>query len=174
MGWDRRFNFDGFLTFSRFHGNYVQLFRSGAIEAVDTTALNVRYTEGIDPQGLRVDLRVLEDRVIEAVVQYMGVLRQINIQTPVFIMVTVVGVKGRRLTTAHAYVLTDNVIDRDVLILPDIMVEELSLTAESYLRPIFDAIAKSAVWRVASITTRVAIAFLFGDDRLAHCDARTH
>ena len=37
--WDTRFNFDGLLIFNSKLNNYVQLFRSGAIEAVDTTLL---------------------------------------------------------------------------------------------------------------------------------------
>src|ERR1039458_6004097 len=93
-GWDTRFNFDGLLTFSSRLNNYVQLFRSGAMEAVDTTLL-----EPYEPYPNFVSTSEFEKRVTSAVLRYIEFLKKLGLVPPVFVMVTLLGVKGFKATT---------------------------------------------------------------------------
>jgi hypothetical protein len=137
-GWDTRFNFDGLLTFSSRLNNYVQLFRSGAMEAVDTTLL-----EPYEPYPNFVSTSEFEKRVTSAVLRYIEFLKKLGLVPPVFVMVTLLGVKGFKATTGPR-TFSAHSIDRDTLILPDVMIESYESSVGPILKPIFDTVAQSA------------------------------
>jgi hypothetical protein len=136
--WDTRFNFDGLLIFSPNLNNYVQLFRSGAIEAVDTTILEPYkgYPDFV-PVG------AFERQITAAVVSYLAFQRKLGLVPPIFVMLTLIGVKGFKATTGPQS-LGYHSIDRDILILPDVAVENFEANIARVLKPIFDTVAQSA------------------------------
>ena len=149
-GWSSRFNFDGFLTYGS-NRNYTQLFRSGAIEAVEANALNMkewrRFTGREGPDFIA--FGELQNNLIEAVSSYTQLQKRVGLEPPIFILVSLLGVRNYRVTTGST-TFSPDVIDRDALVLPDVLLNDFAeapaatLQSESLLKPIFDAIAQAA------------------------------
>ena len=83
-----RLNFDGCMTFLQSGAGcaYAQLFRSGAIEAVDGITLSVGEP-GIPSVAY-------EREVIQVTKAYIRLFRQLEIEPPVIVMLSMIGVKG--------------------------------------------------------------------------------
>lgn len=143
-GWNYRYNFDGFLHYSNSTQGeatyaYLQVFRSGAIESV--------YVFSEHPQKI-IPSQWYEEKLILALQQYLIAEMDFGLSPPFFIMLSLIGVKGYELSTKriNRFPLTSYGIDRDVLLLPDVFVEEYAVKAADILRPLFDAIWQSAGW----------------------------
>ena len=148
-GWGYRFNFDGFLT-SGSSGNYVQLFRSAAVEAIDVHRLDMKsWREWSGHKGPDfISLPPFEQELIEAVARYTQLQKEIGVSPPVFIMISLLGVKGFTVTKSSTSF--GDLIDRDTLILPDVVLNDFPDSssahnqATSLLKPAFDALAQAA------------------------------
>jgi hypothetical protein len=130
-----RYNLDGFLTYSagnsaRTH-SYVQMFRNGIIEAVEGTLLE---EDQIIPASS------YEEELIKSVPGYLSVLKALNVALPVFISLTLVGVEGYSMGVDRFRRFESTPIDREVLILPEVMIETYECKIDEVLRPIFDSI----------------------------------
>ncbi len=135
---EKRYNFDGIVFHSYQYDaspcSYVQLCRNGAIEAVDGLILRPRDHE------LRI-LRLYEKALIESLDDYITVLKSLEVELPIFIFLTLLGVKGYFM---DAYSDPDideiHTIDRDDLQLPEVIMQSYDDRAEDVLRPCFDSI----------------------------------
>jgi hypothetical protein len=140
---DWRYNFDGLLkygeatplqTSGRYHC-YLQLFRNGAVEAVEA-ALLIHAKKTFSTE--------FERELIDALDRYLTLLQSFGLGPPIFVMLALVGVRGYIMTetgTKFGRLRAENTpIDRDVLILPDIFVEDYNAKAEQILRPAFDSV----------------------------------
>lgn len=138
-----RFNFDGLLC--DLQETYVQVFRNGSIEAVDTTILgasrDLRITTG----------DIYEGRLLESTKRFLAVQKQLGIEPPLFIMISFLGVKGFKIgftsPNSGVYGVQEHVIDRTDLVLPEIMVEDFDRELTEVMKPAFDIIANAAGWR---------------------------
>jgi hypothetical protein len=140
-GWDRRYNFDGFLchnTRDNVCHSYVQVFRSGAVEAVDARILVNRDGGRLFPAP------AVARQLMQAVQSYLDALNAVEADPPVFVMVSLLHVNGYYITGAHEE--TQEAFDRDALLLPDVLVEELPVDPAWLLRPVFDAIWQASGW----------------------------
>lgn len=131
-----RINFDGVLTFSFYSApadcySYVQGFRSGAIEAVDTYLLTERDGKKIIPST------TFESDLIKSVGNYLRFQEAMALDPPILIMISLLDVKDYILAVRYS---TVKPIDRSVLLLPDILVEEYGINTATILRPAFDAL----------------------------------
>lgn len=132
-----RYNFDGVLGYCQ--QSYLQVFRNGIIEAVDlfllSEARNQRYIPGAD----------YERYLIQAVRHYLGLQQELGVDPPLALMLTLLGVKGYkmgvewRLPEGGA-----QPIDRDQLIVPEVLIKEYSPDTAQLLRPCFDQISNAA------------------------------
>ncbi len=145
-GGDTRYNLDGFLTYMNrldtLCDTYVQVFRNGAIEAVNAYALRELN------QNSSVPIFALEKEVIHKVTPYFNALRTWEIPPPVFLMLTLLGVKNRVILPPGERFFPDemHLIDREDLMLPEILVDDFDAHPSKILRPIFDALWQSAGW----------------------------
>lgn len=145
-GWNHRHNFDGFVTFTMKRMgdtgsySYAQFFRNGAVEAVSADLLSVSQWEGKKFfSGV-----AYEEHVLQALRSYLKLLRQLGVSTPLLITMTMLGVRGVYLG-GGAYSSRDQVpIDRDTLLLPDVVIEDYDADASQVMRPIFDAVWNAA------------------------------
>jgi hypothetical protein len=143
-GWDYRFNFDGFLTFSGSTkendraATYIQLFRSGMFEAVAPL-----YADA-ERKWLRI--AALESTIIAAVEKFLTIQHGFGIEPPTIVLLTLVGIEGYRFHTEDPFLgdLGNRPIDRDILLLPDVLVPELPAEVATLLRPTFDALWQAA------------------------------
>ncbi len=137
--WDVRYNFDGFLTYHKgpegISKSYVQLYRNGIIEAVQ--ALNTRSKDGKTLFSIS-----YEKDLIRSLPGYLSTLKSLNIDLPILLFLTLVGVKGCSIHVDSQRFWRDEVhtIDRDILLLPEILIERYDLSARDILKPCFDSI----------------------------------
>lgn len=141
-GWDHRYNFDGFVTYSggrkeKSH-SYVQLFKNGIIEAVEGFLLDPQHKE----KNLLIPSIAYEKELVQSLPEYLSILKTLNVELPAFIFLTLVGVRGYSMAINPNKYWIDELhpIDRDILLLPEIMVENYDVVPEDSLRPCFDSI----------------------------------
>ena len=132
-GWNNRYNLDGFLTYSEDQAgktySYVQLFRNGIIEAVE--GLLLEPMEG----KLIIHSIAYEEKLIKSLSDYLSLLKTLNVELPLFVFLTLLGVEGYSMSVRQS-----RTIDRDILQLPEVIVENYDDSADKILRPCFDAI----------------------------------
>lgn len=140
--WDHRINLDGYVT----HGgrgyqansgaerSYCQVFRSGRIEAVFSQLVR-------EPQARPVIASVwFEQAVLEATSRYIKPLTDLGISYPLVVMLSFLEAKGAYMAVDPRYIGIDvHPIDRDVLVLPEVVLEAPQADLPRTLRPIFDA-----------------------------------
>jgi len=135
---DHRYNIDGLLTFSRFPNkdrsfSYVQLYRNGIIEAVNSELL---YS-GKGSSFLRAN--DIERELIKVLPNYLNVYRKLNVGPPILLFLTLIDVKGYIIPTNQAR-RDIYPIDRDIVQIPELIIEEFEYDASSLLKPVFDAL----------------------------------
>jgi hypothetical protein len=135
-----RYNFDGFVTYRMF--TYTQLFRSGALEVVDSQMWPMTITT-----LNQFTFSAYEKALIEGLDGWLKYQQGLGLQTPTFVLLSLIGVKGWGLASDRPiHGRTPHQIDRDTLLLPDVLVEDYAQTAATVLRPVFDAVWQSAGW----------------------------
>ena len=139
-GWSWRYNLDGFLAYSggreeKSH-SYVQLFRNGIIEAVEGLLLQPYKGQ------LTIPSVAYEQELIKSFTDYFALLKTLNVEPPIFLFLSLLGVKGYSMAVSNRYFgFHDSyTIDRDILLLPEVMIERHDIKAEKVLKPCFDSI----------------------------------
>lgn len=141
-GYDYRYNLDGLITYCcEYSGknclSYVQLFKNGIIEAVDAYLLAPRNKE-------KLIFRTYEREIFQSLYNYINVIKILEVEPPAFIFLTIVDVRGYRMfideMSDFLYRGMTHTIDRDILILPEVVMERYEVKAEEVLKPCFDSI----------------------------------
>ena len=137
-GLSSRHNFDGIVTYTSMGGKisppaYLQLFRSGIIESVDTRMMGLHNRELTIAGGW-------EDNLIDAVKQYFDIQSTLGVATPVVIMLSLLNVKGAVMYVAMPGPFEVDKVDRDHLLAPEVMAEAFTVDPTQLLKPAFDAI----------------------------------
>lgn len=136
-GWNNRYNFDGFLTYAQYQGgvdSYTQVFHHGSIEAVQASYIEA----GKQEHGIRAT--AIENAITKHLEQYMKAQQIMGVEPPLFIMLSLLGVAGYRLSGSDYVPGNSDPIDRNDLVVPEVMVEEFGLDPHRVMKPIFDAI----------------------------------
>lgn len=133
-GWNYRYNFDGIIDYSGKDKSrsYVQLYRNGIIEAVDGGMLS--YSHNLIPSA------AFENEIINSLSRYITILKTLNVEPVYIIFVTLLGVNGYELGLTDRFWADSNPIDRDIILIPEVIVENFNIKADIILRPIFDSI----------------------------------
>jgi hypothetical protein len=124
-------------------GAYTQVFRNGVIESVSTSLLKP------DSEGSYIPSLVFERDIIAAFETCISFYKKHSISMPAVLIISLVGVRGYKLAVSqrldmwHDHV---NKIDRDLLLLPEVIVDGYEVNSASILKPIFDAVWNSAGW----------------------------
>ncbi|MFH1010385.1 MAG: ATP-binding protein [bacterium] len=147
--WNPRHNFDGFLTYTDFgpfgHTSYVQVFRNGIIEVVDVYLLRDVEGKHFIPSAR------FEKELMDATGRCLSVQTRLGVEPPILLMLSLLGVSGYSIGVsadpsiyygAH-YV---NMIDRETLLVPEVMLESMDCDIAQGMRPIFDAVWNAAGW----------------------------
>jgi len=148
-GWNGRINADGLLTHAGTNiagtkeDRYCQVFRSGRLEAVIA-----QFVKEHDGRRL-VPSTEYERTTIEAVKQYLGALKTLDVTVPIVVVGAIIGVKGAHIPTEFRWFGTPTyLIDRDLILLPDVLIEDYQQDIPRTLRPMFDAL-----WNASGIPT---------------------
>ena len=131
-----RFNVEGYLILDftdddheRFA--YTQIFRSGAIET-----LKVLGNDYIDNN--------FEWLIIKHVEEYLRIQQEMNVQTPVLVMLTLSGVNGLPLIPPPNTPRPPNRFDRDLIFLPECVIDDFDASVATRLKDTFDALYQAA------------------------------
>ncbi|MHA1938193.1 MAG: AlbA family DNA-binding domain-containing protein [Candidatus Thorarchaeota archaeon] len=141
-GWLYRYNIDGLLTYqidgeSNLVATYLQIYRNGIIEATDTIILSSH------PNGI--PSVVFEHALTRALRNYLEIHKILGVDPPLVVLLSLMGVKGYHIET-RAFASTDNYIDRDMLLIPEILLETFDAEAFDIMKPLFDAVWNAAGW----------------------------
>lgn len=144
MSWSHRYNLDGLLAYavnqSDASHSYTQLYRNGVIEAVEGLMLKPdrqKYVPSI----------AYEQELLKSLSKYLQALKFLNVELPVVALLTLVGVKGYLMATDVFFQGESSPIDRDILLLPETIVESYEEKPDKILKPQFDA-----VWNACGFT----------------------
>lgn len=140
----RRINVDGLLLYNEV--GYAQLFRSGAIESVDASLiLPKQLNPELPPYIPSVDF---EETLLRGTRNYLSLLQAIEIASPLYVSLSLLEVRGYRLATPNTYWRYSGMaIDRSDLILPEVVVEDISTSPETILRPLIDMVWNAGGYR---------------------------
>jgi hypothetical protein len=131
---------------------YTQVFWDGMIETISTEMMNET-----DKTFSHIHL---EGELIEKLNEYMQGLKDLGVELPIDVFVTLTDVKGFRIATINRHDRVD-AIDRDVLFIPKISINSYEDDASIILKPIFDRIwnacgyeksknyDKNGIWRTS-------------------------
>lgn len=145
-GWDTTWNLDGFVAYSAPRQSegpaywYTQVHRAGMIEIVEP----ITCREG------RTSPRAIEESVVECVGLALYSAKAFEIALPLVIMPALVGVRDQRLALSPAHYNVRSYegrpFGRDVVQLPDVLLEETDADLWKLLRPTFDVLWQAAGW----------------------------
>jgi len=141
------YNFDGYLTYSSFQKSssahsYLQIFRNGIIEAAE--AFMIR-----DQEGKRlIPSQLFEKELVDALPRFLQIQKTLGVQPPILVTLSFQGVSGyvMAVDTSRFMFAEAHPVDRDALILPEIMLESLECDASQVLRPVFDLVWNATGW----------------------------
>jgi hypothetical protein len=136
-----RHNFDGYLTYSH-DGEaayaYLQVFRNGIIESVRAT-----YEHSAATRRRFIPSAKYEEEILDALSRFLELQRQLGVEPPLLIMLSLMKVAGYSLTNEIS-LMGDKVIDRDALILPEVMIDDFGADLNGMMRGLFDVVWNAA------------------------------
>ncbi|MBN8589572.1 MAG: ATP-binding protein [Rhodothermia bacterium] len=135
-----RYNFDGFLVYAPRNADlqtasYTQFFRNGAIEYAVADLLCRTLNE-----KPFLDTHVFETSVIRAVSKGIELYEGLNAAPPFVVMLSLLGVRGHYIALNRSKILPGHTIDRDVLMVQEVLIEGFEEKIIQILKPCFDAI----------------------------------
>ena len=139
---DSKYNFDGFVTY-RIHDNnlssgYLQIFRNGCLETIDTRLLRAKGDAKIIPS------KSFEEGIADALARYMILEKKMKIDFPYVVILSLINVKGYKMgvktSFSSPFIDEDITIDRDILLLPDIQINVDSVDPFRIMKPVFDSV----------------------------------
>ena len=141
-GWNNRYNLEGYLTYSGGRDeeshSYVQLFRNGIIEAVEGLLLEPNHKG----ERLLIPSIAYEKELISSLTDYLSLLKTLSVEPPIFVFLTLLGVRGYSMAvnTSRIRISEVHTIDRDILLLPEVIIENYDVSAQKVLKPCFDSV----------------------------------
>lgn len=148
-----RFNFDGYLTYD-IHwvgagvSNYLQVFRNGIIETVDSQYINHENPN----QNFYISLDELESGIKNTVRRIAEFYSSLEINSPAFVIISILNAKGKKcVSRRHRLAFpSQNAIDRDHLPFPEVLVEMNEQGIDKKLEDIF-----LPIWHSFGFTKRI-------------------
>jgi hypothetical protein len=141
-------NLDGFVVYGGRSGDspgykaYTQVFRNGIIEAVNSYILEANKEHVAGP--ISIPSQYYEDEIIAALDSTLKLLGSLDVEPPVTVMLSLVGVKGLKMARTSPLMTRGPGIDRDILFLPDVVIDGYGRMAKEILRPIFEVVWQAA------------------------------
>lgn len=128
-----RYNFDGLLTYDDVDeeqrvGAYTQFYRNGCVEGVRVLPQ--------EPSRLPID--EIEQHFLAATQAHVENLFDLDVPPPAAVMLSLLGVRGYEIPQARLS--PQAPIDRDDLLVPEVIIEHFDEWRDDWLRPAFDAI----------------------------------
>jgi hypothetical protein len=146
FGGDRRYNLEGLVrwAFSRdpaCASAYLQIFRNGILETVDTSLLSPWRPKQDVPSVL------FEEQIIKTVRNYVLSLQRMQIELPYALMLSLLGVAGYEMAFTQGLSFSaPQTFDRDVVLIPEVLIESFDCDISQLLKQPFDMVWNAAGW----------------------------
>jgi hypothetical protein len=150
-----RYNADGFLLTSKSETaergrSYLQVFKDGALEYGDSYVLKMNNRDSMP-------VATLEERLVSTFEQSVALLKDLDVSPPLYVSLTLIGVKGARFATPSRMDRdgeSSDPIDREVVVCPDVEVQQFTEERpyQTTLLPIVNSI-----WQAAGIAQSLSI-----------------
>lgn len=139
-----RFNLDGFVVHTQRddHGRdcYLQLFRDGGIETVSQGVIvPVQDMGGF--HGVNV-----ESELIVGVGRLIAFWNRVEVRPPMTFGLTLTGVRGMKILQFPGCRMEEGTFDADVVVIPEIIVDDLQVAPDLMLRSLFDYLWQGSGW----------------------------
>lgn len=143
-----RWNIDGLVTYTlddeRIGLGYTQLFRDGRLEAINAVVIDW-LTQGSDRRT--VNGVGLERVLINGIANHLRALQIAGAQPPFALLVAIVGALGLEIVPpSQLPPPAPRLVDRDLLLLPDVLCETFDWDRARGMRPICDALWQASGW----------------------------
>jgi hypothetical protein len=146
-GWQPRFSLEGFSVFhtsgmpNQPHYAYVHTFRNGSLEYA-----NSELETGLGPKTLRAGR--FECMILAATAKFMGVQDALGMRGPFYVFPSLLNAKGWSLAmpARGRYATDQRTIEKEHLILPEVMLENGTEDLEAAFRPCFDVLWNACGW----------------------------
>jgi hypothetical protein len=141
MGWDRRINLDGVVTFKQDQTgqtwSYVQVYRNGIIEAVEGATLASKHGEARMIPSLS-----YEQMILTYLPKYFRALQILGCNVPIVVALTLTNVKGLEMGVSQERrgFHRSYPIDTETLALPESEVQDFNTPPGQILKPLFDLV----------------------------------
>jgi Schlafen, AlbA_2 len=150
-----KFTFEGYANQMWWGGEggmlngYSHLFRNGAIEKVNAGFLDQSPAPEPDTAGDVAQLYWFEIQIMDCAERMLKIMELLEIPGPYYLLVAFLNVQGLRVTSAEReHFLRDvRTIDRQNLILPEVLLESADISIEAEMRSSFDMIWNAAGWK---------------------------
>lgn len=133
-----RYNLDGFATYAPDGKggtySYVQVFRNGALEAVETDSM-----ARPDGPSLLIPAK-WEEYMVGGVERYSRALKELGATLPFFVMISFVEAMNLQVYVEGAFRAGARSLDREVIFLPDVTLDHDDVDFPATLRPVFDSV----------------------------------
>jgi len=143
-GYNQRYNLDGVLNLANVRDSqesmsYLQIFRNGIFETVDSMLVAPESIPSV----------AYEQELMKTLGMYLRSAKDLELSPPYFVLVSFLGVKGKEMAVAghQDWRMGAPKVDRDMLVLPDVMVEDPTVPLHEILRPVFDAVWQAVGWK---------------------------
>lgn len=143
-GFTHRYNIDGLLVYTEDEKgemcSYTQFFNNGIIEAVEGKySHNETYNEKI------IYASPYEELIIKALSKYILFMKKMNITPPFIVFINFINVKGYTISDGgRARREEIDIIDRDILFLPEVFIEKYETNIGNTLKTTFDTLWNAA------------------------------
>lgn len=140
IGYIPRYNIDGLLVYDinkkRGLASYTQFFNNGVIEAVEGEySYNEMYDEKI------IYIPNYENVIIEALTKYINFMKNMDIAPSFIIFTNFINVRGYKFSNGNKHIRKEEeIIDRDIIILPEALIENYEVNVENILKNTFDTL----------------------------------
>jgi len=126
-----KINLEGIIYYTNINNGrsraYTQIFRKGVVEAV--------HVIPEDGDGHKLIHKGFEKPIIQAVNKYLKIFKRIELSPPFYLFLSFIGVSEFKLV-ANLY--EEAAADRDIIVLPEIVITDTTLKASRLLKPVFD------------------------------------
>jgi hypothetical protein len=152
-GWRNRHNLEGFMTYSQvdnstYQSTYLQIFRNGAIEAVESVMIQDKHRLQVGSPPV-ISTTAFEYEVIKSLTKFVKLEDRLGMDPPIFIILSLIGVKGFGIFPPRNWFSepSNYVIDRDMLLLPESILQGFGEQSDKLLQPAFDALWQCAGYK---------------------------
>lgn len=136
QGFNQNINIDGILNYASGEGgkcqSYAQTYRNGIIESI----ASIPFLR----DNLIFPITYIQNMIIKALTNYIDAYRELGIEVPIYAFLTIIGAENTTFEDSIVQYRGSNIVDRDLIQLPEMAIETYDAEIHKICRPIFDMI----------------------------------